>query len=148
MAGSNRKLTQAGMKWISVALMLGLLLMLSACGNNNGGNNDNNDNNGNTSMKTRSYGNDGYLGRSNSNPHLPNRNGSYLNYGEDGDFAEKKLKEIGGIAKMNITFQGTNLYATLRPEAGVDEAQLRHKALSVLRSNMPRYIVHVNTSKQ
>lgn len=145
MAGSNRKLTQTGMKWITVALALGLLLMLSACGNNNDGNNNNNSNN---SMKTKSYGNDGYLGRSNSNPHLPNRNGSYLNYGEDGDFAEKKLKEIGGIAKMNITFQGPNIYVTLRPESGVDEAKLRHKALSVLRSNMPRYIVHVDTSKQ
>lgn len=142
MAGSNRKNRQfRSSRRLTAALMLALslTLLLSACGNTSDGNNN---------MRTKSYGNDGYLGRSNSNPHLPNRNGSYLNYGEDGDFAERKLKEIGGIARMNITFQGINIYVNLRPEPGVDEAQLRHKAISVLRSNMPRYIVHVNTSKQ
>ncbi|MCQ6563941.1 hypothetical protein [Paenibacillus mendelii] len=104
----------------------------------------NNDTSGNK-PSTKSYGHDGYMGLSNSNPHLFNKNGSYLNYGEDGEFAKKKLKEINGIANMNIMFQGPNLYVTLKPASGVDDLQLRQKALSVLRYNMPRYIVHVNT---
>ncbi|MBW7477758.1 hypothetical protein K0T92_23900 [Paenibacillus oenotherae] len=134
----HRTGSRSRMMLACVALLLAAIMLLTACGDNNGSNN----------VKTKSYGNDGYLGLSNSNPHLPNRNGSYLNYREDGDFAEKKLKEIGGIARMNITFQGPNLYVTLRPESGVNEAQLRLKAISVLRSNMPRYIIHVNTSRQ
>ncbi|UVI30554.1 hypothetical protein [Paenibacillus spongiae] len=97
--------------------------------------------------RTESYGHDGYMGLSNSNPHLFNKNGSYLNYGEDGDFAKRKLKEIDGVANVSIMFQGPNLYATLKPAPGVDELQLRQKAISVLRYNMPRYVIHVNTAR-
>jgi len=131
----NTVLRRLGRCGATIALSITLVVALGACSKKNGG------------PTAQSYGNDGYMGLSNSNPHLPNKNGSYLNYGEDSDFAKEKLEEIGGIASMNIVFQGINLYVTLKPKQGVDEAYLRQKAISVLRYNMPRYIVHVDTKR-
>jgi len=131
----NTALRRLGRYGAAIALSVTLVAALGACAKNNGG------------PTAQSYGNDGYMGLSNSNPHLPNKNGSYLNYGADSDFIKQKLEEIGGISSMNIVFQGTNLYVTLKPKQGVDEVHLRQKAISVLRSNMPRYIVHVDTKR-
>lgn len=123
-------------KGLIAALLLLVPLALSACGVTRDSSNN---------MNAKSYGQDGYMGLSNSNPRIPNRNGSFLNYGLDGDFVERKLKELGGIEKYNLRFRGPNLYVTLTPAPGVDEVQLREMAFTVLSSNMPRYTVHVKT---
>lgn len=118
--------------------MLSLLaaIALTACGGNKSSSNN---------LNSNSYGNDGYLGLSNSNPHLPNRNGQFINYNDDGRFAEKQLAKVKGIAKSTLLFQGPNLYVTIKTKPGYDEAQIRQKAISILRYNMPRYTVHINT---
>lgn len=118
------------------ALALLAAISLTACGNTKNSSNNYNSN---------SYGNDGYMGLSNSNPHLPNRNGQFLNYSDDGKFAKKQLKNVYGIADATLMFQGPNLYVTIKTKPGYDEAQVRQKAISTLRYNMPRYTVHVNT---
>ncbi|MBB3114648.1 hypothetical protein FHS18_006788 [Paenibacillus phyllosphaerae] len=97
--------------------------------------------------KAQSYGNDGYLGLSNSNPRLVNRYGQQLNYKTDGGFAAAQLRTLDGVDKMSMSFQGPNLYVTLKPKAGVDEMKLRQRAIALLRYNMPRYTIHVNTVK-
>ncbi|MBW7455260.1 YhcN/YlaJ family sporulation lipoprotein [Paenibacillus sepulcri] len=124
-----------------LAAGLALLLVLAAlagCGVKKDGSNN---------MNTRSYGHDGYMGLSNSNPHLPNRNGNDLNYGSDGDFAERKLKEIPGVADYNIMIQGPKLKVSVKAAPNVDEAQLKEKVLSTLQKNMPRYKVSVTSKK-
>ncbi|QYR21568.1 hypothetical protein KZ483_00425 [Paenibacillus sp. sptzw28] len=120
------------------ALILLVPLALSACGVTRDSSNN---------MNAKSYGQDGYMGISNSNPRIPNRNGSFLNYGLDGEFVERKLKEVGGFEKYNLKFRGPNLYVTLTPAPGVDEVQLRETVFTVLSSNMPRYTVHVKTAR-
>ncbi|WP_274648517.1 hypothetical protein [Paenibacillus humicola] len=128
------KLTAAAGAFIAAVLLLGA----AACGNANPSNN----------MNAKSYGHDGYMGLSNSNPHLPNPNGNQLNYGDDARFAERKLKEIGGVQRVSMTIFGTDLYVSIEPKPGVDEAQLRNEAIAVLRFNMPRYNVHVKTGRK
>ncbi|BBH23159.1 hypothetical protein Back11_45040 [Paenibacillus baekrokdamisoli] len=123
-------------KLLLTALSVLAAISLSACGGNKDSTNNYN---------TNSYGNDGYLGLSNSNPHLPNRNGQFLNYDSDGKFAQQQLKKVDGIAKATMMFQGPNLYVTIKPKPGYDEAKVRSKAISTLRYNMPRYTVHVNS---
>ena len=119
-----------------IALALLAAISLSACGSTKNSSNNYNSN---------SYGNDGYMGLSNSNPHLPNRNGQFLNYRDDGKFAKKQLKKVYGIADATLIFQGPNLYVRIKTIPGFDESQVRQKALLMLRYNMPRYMVHVNT---
>ncbi|MBP3965945.1 hypothetical protein [Paenibacillus lignilyticus] len=116
------------------ALTLMTAISLSACGNNKDATNNYNSN---------SYGHDGYMGLSNSNPHLPNRNGQFLNYDSDGEFAQRQLKQVSGIERTNIMFQGPEMYVNIKAKPGVDKEKLRVKALAVLRDNFPRYKVHV-----
>ncbi|MFC4098861.1 hypothetical protein [Paenibacillus xanthanilyticus] len=124
-------------------MMLAAALLASGCA----GDNDNGNGNGNRGTKAQSYGNDGYLGLSNSNPHLLTRSGTQLNYRSDAGLATQQLKTLKGIQQMSLSFQGPHLYVTIRPKPGVDEMQLRHRAIGLLRYNMPRYTIHVNTVK-
>ncbi|MFB9330672.1 hypothetical protein ACFFSY_32430 [Paenibacillus aurantiacus] len=119
-------------------MLLATALVASGCGRGN---------DGNRGPQAQSYGNDGYLGLSNSNPHLLTRSGSQLNYRSDAGLATQQLKTLKGIQQMSISFQGPHLYVTIRPKPGVDEMQLRHRAIGLLRYNMPRYTIHVNTVK-
>lgn len=132
---NNTQRTRMYRKLSLTALALVAAISLSACGSKNSTNN----------YKTNSYGNDGYMGLSNSNPHLPNRNGQFLNYTDDGRFAKRQLKKVDGIANATLMFQGPNLYVRIKTKRGFDEAQVRQKAISTLRYNMPRYTIHVNT---
>ncbi|WP_219834906.1 hypothetical protein [Paenibacillus sp. R14(2021)] len=117
-------------------LALAAAISLAGCGHKDATNNYNAD----------SYGHDGYMGLSNSNPHLPNRNGSFLNYVSDGKFAQRQLKQVQGIDKVSMMFQGPNMYVTIKARPGFDAVQIRQKAIAVLRYNMPRYTVHVKTT--
>ncbi|QHW31976.1 hypothetical protein GZH47_14935 [Paenibacillus rhizovicinus] len=118
-------------------LALATAISLAGCGNKDETNNYN----------TKSYGHDGYMGLSNSNPHLPNRNGQFLNQDTDGDFAQTKLKQVPGVGKATILFQAPDMYVTITPKKGFDSAQVKEKATSVLKFNMPRYDVHVKMSR-
>ncbi|WP_419876045.1 hypothetical protein [Candidatus Pristimantibacillus sp. PTI5] len=113
-----------------------LAVTLSACGN---GEQDN--------LKT--YGHDGYMGYSNSNPNLPNRH-QYLNYNADGKMIEQVLEPIAGIEHTQIYFNGTDLHVNLDVDDSMSDGQieqLRAKAQSVVQYNMPRYRVHVETKR-
>ncbi|RAP73488.1 hypothetical protein [Paenibacillus montanisoli] len=116
------------------AIALMTAISLSACGGNKDATNNYNSN---------SYGHDGYMGLSNSNPNLPNRNGQFLNYDDDGDFAQRQLAKVSGVDKANITIQGPDMNVSITPKRGVNREQLRARALKVLRDNMPRYHVSV-----
>ncbi|WP_308637284.1 hypothetical protein [Paenibacillus silvisoli] len=116
------------------AIALMTAISLSACGDNKDATNNYNSN---------SYGHDGYMGLSNSNPHLPNRNGQFLNNDSDGDFAQRQLLQIGGIDKLHVRIQAPHMYVSIKPKRGVNGKQLEAKALRVLQKNMPRYKVHV-----
>lgn len=119
------------------ALALTAAISLAGCGNKDATNNYN----------AKSYGHDGYMGLSNSNPHLPNRNGEFSNQNTDGDFAQSKLKQVPGVAKATILFRAPDMYVTVTPKKGFNSAQVKEKALSVLRFNMPRYKVHVKMTR-
>ncbi|MBM7567664.1 hypothetical protein [Paenibacillus sacheonensis] len=118
-------------------LALAAAISLTACGNKDATNNYN----------SKSYGHDGYMGLSNSNPHLPNRNGEFLNQDTDGDFAQSKLKQIPGVDKASIVFRAPDMFVTVTPRKGFDSARVKAEALTVLQFNMPRYNVHVNMAR-
>ncbi|CAM4521322.1 hypothetical protein FHS16_006070 [Paenibacillus endophyticus] len=123
---------------ISLMLLLVLLLAitLTACGSSK-------------QDKMKTYGHDGYMGYSNSNPNLPNRL-QYLNYNADGDMIEQVLKPINGIEHTRIYFNGTDLHVNLDVASSLSDGQveqLRAKAQSVVQHNMPRYNVHVEAKR-
>lgn len=140
---NKRRRLGSGRKFRSLVLLAVMMLAAALLAAGCSGNNDN----GNRGTKAQSYGNDGYLGLSNSNPHLLTRSGTQLNYRSDAGLATQQLKTLKGIQQMSISFQGPHLYVTIRPKPGVDEMQLRHRAIGLLRYNMPRYTIHVNTVK-
>ncbi|OBZ15678.1 MULTISPECIES: hypothetical protein [Bacillales] len=122
---------------ISAACVALLAITLAGCGNSKQEN------------RLRTYGHDGYMGYSNSNPNLPNRY-EYLNYNADGNFIEQVLQPISGIERTNIYFNGTDLHVNLNVNNALSDAQveqLRAKAQSVVQHNMPRYNVHVEAKR-
>ncbi|REE57395.1 hypothetical protein A8990_1569 [Paenibacillus taihuensis] len=127
----------------SKRLLLGVItvmatISLTACGGNKDATNHYNAN---------SYGHDGYLGLSNSNPHLPNRNGNFLNQNDDGNFAQRQLlQQVSGIKRVNIMFRTPDMDVTITPKAGVNKARLKKEATAVLKKNMPRYNVRVRVT--
>lgn len=121
----------------AVALALCALLLASAgCANE-------------TPEERRSYGHDGYMGLSNSNPNTINRH-STLSYGEDVRLIEQVLEPVEGIRDLRVSFNGSKVNVTVVPERGMDEVQakrLRAEAQAIVQSNMPRYDIHVKVSK-
>jgi len=101
------------------------------------------------SHQVKTYGHDGYMGYSNSNPNVPN-SFSYLNYKSDGKFAGEVLKQVKGVKDSSITFNGQYLRAFLTVERNVSNEEMKEiqrKAQSLLQSNMPRYQVKVETGR-
>jgi len=114
-----------------------LAITLSGCGNSKQEN------------RLRTYGHDGYMGYSNSNPNLPNRYET-LNYNADGKFVEQVLGPIAGIESTRIYFNGTDLHVNIKANKKLTDGQieqLRVKAQSVVQYNMPRYNVHVEAKR-
>ncbi|MFF2484209.1 hypothetical protein [Paenibacillus sp. NPDC058071] len=98
-----------------------------------------------STRQVKTYGHDGYMGYSNSNPNIPN-NFSYLNYKSDGRFAGQVLNQLKseGVAGNSLHFNGEHLRADLTLSGNLTEEQaeeLRLKAEKVLQYNMPRYKV-------
>ncbi|GGG25025.1 hypothetical protein [Paenibacillus abyssi] len=119
-------------------VLLACVLLLSGCGD---------DHLRDTGPKT--YGHDGYLGLSNSNPNLPN-NIHYYSYTNDFNFMEEKLRQLGGIEDVHFTNQDPHIYVRLVPNRGLSEAQiesLAKEAQEMLQFNMPRYTIHVKIKR-
>lgn len=106
--------------------------------------------NGNqTSDHMKTYGHDGYLGYSNSNPNMPNRFGT-VNYTTDGNLIEQVLKPVKGIERTQIIFNGNTVHVNLDVDNKLSDSQMnrvREKAQSVVQYNMPRYKVHVEAKR-
>ena len=91
------------------------------------------------------YGHDGYMGLSNSNPGLPT-NSAYFSYSSDIRFMQEKLNEVGGIKHAAFRIQDPDIYVKLTIREDVTENQaagLVDRAHRVLADNMPRYIIHM-----
>jgi hypothetical protein len=122
---------------VFLLLAAALVIPLTGCGNSKQEN------------RLRTYGHDGYMGYSNSNPNLPNRY-QYLNYDADGKLIDQVLAPLSGIEHSQIYFNGTALHVTLKVNSSLSDVQteqLRAKAQSVVQYNMPRYDVHVKVKR-
>jgi hypothetical protein len=124
---------------IAFVMMLtaAFVFMVAGCGNSKQEN------------RLKTYGHDGYMGYSNSNPNLPNRY-QYLNYDADGKMVEQVLEPLTGIERTQIYFNGTALHVNIKVNKSLSDAeaeQLLAKAQSVVQYNMPRYDVHVEAKK-
>lgn len=138
-------------KTVQALLLAGALGLAAGCGNgtNTGMNNGTNGANNTNGVKAQSYSDDGYLGTTNSNPHIPGRNMA-LNYVNDANMMRDAIRDVRGVVGANITFNGTQAYVTLKLEPGLDARRaqtVERQAASVLRFNFPRYNVHVTSSR-
>ena len=101
----------------------------------------------NSNMNPRQFSNDGYLGTTNANPHIPGRYMS-LTYDNDAKLMRQVLRDVDGVAGANITFNGANAYVTLKLKPGIDAKRvptIERQAAAVLRFNFPRYDVFVKS---
>ncbi|GGG86717.1 hypothetical protein [Paenibacillus radicis (ex Gao et al. 2016)] len=127
-ASNNIKRTMIGAAAFAV-----LALCLSGCASNP------------STRQAKTYGHDGYMGYSNSNPNIPN-NFSYLNYKSDGKFAGDVLKQLkdDGVKSNQLYFNGEYLRVLLHVDSRLSDAEvdrLRQKAQNLVQYNMPRYKV-------
>ncbi|WP_168123094.1 hypothetical protein [Paenibacillus sp. HB172176] len=100
---------------------------------------------GESEQEKRSYGQDGYMGLSNSNPNTINRH-STQSYSEDIAFVKQVLEPVEGIKKIQVGFNGSELNVLLTPEKGLSDANrdwIRDKAEQIVQHNLPDYHVHV-----
>lgn len=117
------------------------MLCLSGCGRNT-------DSNYNTNQ-AKTYGHDGYLGYSNSNPNIPN-NHTYLNYRSDGKFVGEVLSRLDGIKHNQLHFNGEHLRVNIKVDPNLSDAEvqeLESKAQKLVQENMPRYEVKVKANR-
>ncbi|MHA6482076.1 hypothetical protein ACX1C1_09235 [Paenibacillus sp. strain BS8-2] len=99
--------------------------------------------------EANTYGHDGYMGYSNSNPNLMNRNTTLL-YQKDIRLIEQILEPVAGIKSTRVSFNGSELHVSIKGDPDLTDAQLvrlRARAQSIVQQNMPRYEVHVKTSR-
>jgi hypothetical protein len=116
------------------------LMIVSGCGNN--GTNSN-------GVKTQSYGDDGYLGKTNSYPKIPGHHMA-SNYKADNNLMKQAIQNLPGVIGANVTFNGADAYVTLKLKPGLKAREIptvERQAASVLRFNFPRYTVHVRSMK-
>lgn len=130
---------------ISVVLVIAVACaLLSGCGNN--GNNNAGNNNG---VKTQSYGDDGYLGMTNSYPKIPGHHMAN-NYSADNELIKQSIKNVPGVDGSNVTFNGADAYVTIKLTPGLVAREIptvERQAASVLRFNFPRYTIHVSSTR-
>lgn len=118
--------------WIGAAV---LMLLLGGCAKE-------------AENKAKTYGHDGYLGYTNSNPNLLNRSGTLFK--KDMEQIGQLLKQVNGVEKSEVGFNGDEVHVTLRVNRELSEDQqtrIRAEAQSLLQSNMPRYDVHVKVKR-
>ncbi|MFF2094200.1 hypothetical protein [Paenibacillus sp. NPDC058174] len=124
---------------IGVAAIAALAVCLSGCASNP------------STRQPKTYGHDGYMGYSNSNPNIPN-NFSYLNYKSDGKFAGEVLNKLkgDGVKSHQLYFNGEYLRVLLNVDSRLTNAevdQLRQKAQNLVQYNMPRYKVTTEVAR-
>ena len=137
----RRKLRLIFMGFAIPAFIIGSLTACAADGVNNG--HRTND------QKSETYGHDGYMGYSNSNPNLPN-NKTFLTYESDRKLINQVLQPIEGIKDSRVSFNGENLKVHITAAPNLTDAQLealQTKVQQVLQFNMPRYHVKVKASR-
>ncbi|WP_373233204.1 hypothetical protein [Cohnella sp.] len=121
-----------------------VLMVISACGNtgiNNAGNTN--------GIKSNSYGDDGYLGRTNSYPKIPGHN-MVNNYNADNNLINQAIQNVPGVNGSNVTFNGADAYVTIKLDPGLEAREIptvEREAASVLRFNFPRYTIHVSSTR-
>lgn len=123
----------------TLALSLAIAGSLTGCGNQQRS----------SSIKSQSYANDGYLGQTNANPHIPGRHMA-LSYKNDGVMIAESIKNVRGVRSSAVTFNGADAYVRLKLDPGLsaqDAARVEKEAASVLRFNFPRYTIHVSSSR-
>lgn len=99
-------------------------------------------------QQMKSYGNDGYLGLSNSNPNLPIGR-TYHNYDRDTKMMEDILRQIPEVARNRIVLNGSNAYVKLTLKGDPDAAETRRvedRARKLLMDNMPRYAIYLTSN--
>lgn len=128
------------MRWpVLSAAVLFPVLFVAACGGAGGG-----------TPKTQSYGNDGYLGITNTNPNLPN-SPTYHTYQVDADMMRSAVVPIAGVRKVRIRTHGTNATVTIiapNHSSDADLERIRGEALQALKANVPRYDFKVNMRRE
>ncbi|MEK3884127.1 hypothetical protein [Paenibacillus sp. PL2-23] len=129
--GLRRKKRIWRVLWIG---LLGSAALLSGCGQDAGG-------------KVESYGNDGYLGYTNTNPNLLNRSGTL--YHRDMDMINQLLRPMSGVKTAEAGFNGDVLNVKLRVSDNATDKErdsIRAEAQALLQANFPRYDVHVKVA--
>lgn len=121
------------------AFMLGLALTagLTACGTTGG------------QVKGQSYGRDGLLGTTSSNPNVP-VNPGFHDYASDVRLLKESIGQIPGVADSHIVLNGPTAYVTLqlREDIDIEESmRIRNSAQTTLQRMMPRYNVKVSVAK-
>ncbi|MBB6694940.1 hypothetical protein H7B90_26440 [Cohnella xylanilytica] len=123
---------------LTFTLSLAAIGLQAGCGNRN-----------TSSVKPQSYADDGYLGRTNANPHIPGRHMA-LNYNNDAVLIQQAIRDVPGVRGSSVTFNGADAYVTLKLAPSLGDRQVptvERQAASVLRFNFPRYNIHVSSMR-
>ncbi|MCC3377617.1 hypothetical protein [Cohnella sp. REN36] len=125
---------------LALAASLSLTLVAAGCGNMG--------HNAAQKVKTQSYGDDGFLGRTNSYPKIPGRHMA-LNYDNDYKLMTNAIRGVPGVVGANVTFNGADAYVTVKTAQGLKANEIptvERQVASVLRFNFPRYNIHVQSA--
>lgn len=99
--------------------------------------------------KVKSYGQDGYMGLTNSLPGMPGR-ASESNHRADGKLITELVQRMDGVIDSHVQFAGDTIAIALQldPALGNEEAgRLFVQAEQELQANFPSYTVKVTASK-
>ncbi|PZD96471.1 hypothetical protein DNH61_08175 [Paenibacillus sambharensis] len=97
----------------------------------------------------RSYGHDGYMGISSSNPNMP-ITGTAWSYRDDTKFVGELLSTLKGINHSRVSFEGAVMRVTLQLDNAMsreEAARITAQAEELLNYNFPRYDVEVTTNQ-
>lgn len=130
-----------------------VLLVSSGCTNNgnnaNNSNNANNMDNANNGVRAQNYADDGYLGRTNTNPRIPGHHMTST-YNNDGQAISEAIRNVPGVISSRTTFNGADAYVTIKVDPSLKPNEVptvESQAASVLRFNFPRYTIHVSAMR-
>ncbi|GKU77715.1 hypothetical protein [Paenibacillus sp. L3-i20] len=97
----------------------------------------------------KSYGRDGYMGYSNTNPNLLNKHSS-LSYKDDARLIEQVLIPVKGIQRLKVSFTGGQVQVGIQVKKGLSGAEIekvRTESLAIVQKNMPHYDVSVKVNR-
>ncbi|MCU6710682.1 hypothetical protein M6D81_18490 [Paenibacillus sp. J5C_2022] len=100
-------------------------------------------------QEMKSYGHDGYMGFSNSNPNTVNRHSS-LSYQRDVELIRQVLMPLQGIHRTDISFNGNDVHVTVVAKNSMNREQIKQlkaKVQAIVQENLPLYDVHVKVAK-